>query len=132
MKIATKVGRPTYKATAKDRNIVRMLSGFGIPQDKIVTALGISLGTLHRYFKPEIKAGAAQVEAQLAGNLLRLSSGSDGTALKATMFALRARFGWSEFAPPPTPKEPARGKKEILNEEAQSAPKDSGWGELLN
>ena len=131
MKTATKVGRPTFKATAENRKIVRMLSGFGIPQDKIVTALGISLGTLHKHFKPEIKAGAAQVEAQLAGNLLRLASGSDGTALKATMFALRARFGWSEFAPPATPREPVKGKKEALNEEAQTGHTKTSWGDIL-
>jgi hypothetical protein len=108
-----------------------MLTGFGIPQDKIVAARGISLGTLHKYFKTEIKAGAAQVEAQLAGNLLRLSNGTDGTALKATIFALRARFGWSEFAPAAAPREPVKGKKETLNDEAQQAPKDAGWSDLL-
>jgi hypothetical protein len=100
MKIVTKRGRPNYEPTEKERIIVRMLSGFGIPQDKIVVTIGISLGTLHRYFKVEIKAGAAEVEAQLASNLFRLANGTDGTALKAIMFALRARFGWSEYAPP--------------------------------
>jgi hypothetical protein len=131
MKTTSKVGRPKFEVTEKDRTIVRMLVGFGIPQDKIVLALGISLGTLHRYFKPEMKAGSAQVEAQLIGNLLRLSDGNDGTSLKATMFALQARFGWSIYAPPAAPKEPARGKKEILSEEAQTGHVKTGWGDLL-
>jgi hypothetical protein len=131
MKTAVKAGRPQYEASQKDRKVVHMMVGFGIPQDKIVLALGISLGTLHRYFKPEIKAGNAQVEAKLVANLLRLSNGSDGTALKATMFALQARFGWSIYAPAAIPKEPARGKKETLNDEAQTAHTKSDWGDLL-
>lgn len=125
-------GRPKYQPTDKDRNIVRMMVGFGIPQEKICLALGISWPTLRRNFKTEIKTGAAQVEAQLVGNLLALSNGKDGTALKATMFALQSRFGWSMYSPPPVAKEPELGKKETLAMEARTGHENTGWGELLN
>jgi hypothetical protein len=41
------------------------------------------------------------VEAKLIGNLFRIACGNDGTALKAIMFSLHCRFGWSEYAPAP-------------------------------
>ena len=70
-----------------------------------------------------------RVEAKLVGNLLKLASGSDGTALKAITFALQCRFGWSLYAPPP-PERPL-GKKEQLQMEAETAHAGNSWGELL-
>jgi hypothetical protein len=56
--------------------------------------------TLRKHYATELQRGAATVEAKLVGNLLKLAGGSDGTALKAIMFALTCRFGWSLYAPP--------------------------------
>ncbi|MGA7451916.1 MAG: hypothetical protein WBW73_11795, partial [Rhodoplanes sp.] len=53
--------------------------------------------TLRKHYATELQRGAATVEAKLVGNLLKLASGSDGTALKAIMFALQCRFGWSLY-----------------------------------
>ena len=39
--------------------------------------------------------------------MFRLAQGSGGTALKAIMFSLRCRFGWSEYAPAPLRKKAA-------------------------
>ena len=125
-------GRPPYAPSDKDRKMVEALAGFGIPLAKIAHVLGISHPTVLKYFAAEMERGAAQVEAKLIGNLLRLSSGSDGTALKATMFALTTRFGWSAFAPPPVAKEEPLGKKAALEIEAETGHKDTSWGALLN
>ena len=54
-------------------------------------------GGLRKHYTTELQRGAATVEAKLVGNLLKLASGSDGTALKAIMFALQCRFGWSLY-----------------------------------
>ena len=51
------------------------------------------------------------------------------TALKAIMFALQCRFGWSLYAPPPL--ERPLGKKEQLQMEAETAHAGNSWGELL-
>lgn len=125
-------GRQPYEPSDKDRKMVEALSGFGIPAEKIAHVVGVSLPTVHKYFAAELERGAATVEAKLAGNLLRLSNGSDGTALKATIFALTTRFGWSAYAPPPLPKEEPIGKKAAAQIEAQTAHEDTGWGQLLN
>lgn len=125
-------GKPQHEPTAKDRNMVEAMAGFGIPADKIALVLGVSKQTLYKHYRGEIERGAATVEAKLAGNLLRLASGSDGTALKATIFALTTRFGWSAYAPPPLPKEEPIGKKAAAQIEAQTAHEDTGWGQLLN
>ncbi|MGD9880475.1 MAG: hypothetical protein AB7F22_10530 [Reyranella sp.] len=110
--------------------MVEVLAGFAIPQVEIAQALGIAQHTLLKYFATELECGAAKVHAKLAGNLLRLASGSDGTALKATMFALQTRFGWSAYVPRPAEEKPL-GKKEIAQIEAERAPDDEGWSRLL-
>lgn len=106
-----------------------ILAGFGIPTEKIAAVLGISQPTLLKHYESEIAVGAAKVESTLVGNLLRLAKGSDGTALKAIMFALNCRFGWSQYAPH---LDAAMGKKEAAVAEAQTAHEGSEWSHLLN
>ncbi|MGA7454760.1 MAG: hypothetical protein WBW73_27100 [Rhodoplanes sp.] len=109
--------------------MVEVLSGFGIPEDKIADVIGVDGKTLRKHYAMELQRGAATVEAKLVGNLLKLAGGSDGTALKAIMFALQCRFGWSLYAPPPL--ERPLGKKEQLQMEAETAHAGNSWGELL-
>ncbi len=111
--------------------MVEALAGFAIPQAKIADVLDIDQKTLLKHYDREVQRGAAKVEANLVGNLLRLAGGSDGTALKAIMFALTCRFGWSQYAPRPQT-EPEKGKKELAQIEAETAHKTSDWGELVH
>lgn len=94
-----KRGRPPHEPTKARRLAVEVLAGSAIPISQICDVLEIPKTTLYRHYRPELRRGAARVEAELIGNLLRLASGNDGVALKAIMFSLRCRFGWSEFAP---------------------------------
>jgi hypothetical protein len=124
-----KGGRPTFKPEAKDREIVKVMAGHNIAQEKIATALNITEKTLRKHFKKELATAAAQVEAQLVANLFALAKGKDGTAFRANEFLLNCRFGWSRYAPPPAqPREPELGKKEQLNRAAQTGHEDTGWG----
>jgi hypothetical protein len=111
--------------------MVEALAGFAIPTSKIADVLSISEPTLFKHYADEIQRGAAKVEANLVGNLLRLAGGSDGTALKAIMFALTCRFGWSQYAPRPAEAEKP-GKKEIAQMAAETAHQTSDWGELVH
>ena len=130
MKTKDKGGRPGHAPDDRGRQMVELLSGFGIPQDKIADVIGVDGKTLRKHYATELQRGAATVEAKLVGNLLKLASGSDGTALKAITFALQCRFGWSLYAsPPPEPK--PLGKKEQLQMEAETAHAGNSWGELL-
>ena len=111
--------------------MVEVLAGFAIPLDKIGDVIGISKPTLLKHYEREIQVGAAKVEATLVGNLLALAKGKDGTALKAIMFALNCRFGWSAYVPRPETEKPL-GKKEMAEADARSAHEESDWGRLIN
>lgn len=132
MAIAKPKGRPPHKPTDEQRRMVEAMAGFAIPEAKIALVIGVDDKTLRLHYATEIARGAATVEAKLAGNLLRLASGTDGTALKAIMFALTARFGWSQYAPPPVEKAEPLGKKAALEIEAEHGHKNTSWGALLN
>ena len=126
-----KGGQPAHQPTERDRQTVMVLAGFALPTAKIATAIGISQPTLFKHYEKEIQAGAAKVESTLVGNLLDIAKGKDGTALKAIMFCLNCRFGWSAYLPRPEQEEPL-GKKAIAEAEAQTAHEDSAWAKLVH
>ena len=129
-----KGGRPTFEPKDEHRRIVTLATAFNIPQEKIALALGISDRTLRKHFKKEISTGHAQMEIQLASNLMKMSNKKemDGVALKATLSLLQMRFGWSQYAPPPVSVEPVKGKKQLLDEAAQPGNEPQEWADLLN
>lgn len=70
-------------------------------QAKIAELLDVDVKTLRRHYRRELDVGAAVVQAELIGDLLRIAGGKDGVAFKAIRFCLEARFGWSPYAPRP-------------------------------
>ena len=122
-------GRPAYQPSEKDRRIAEALSGWAIPQERIARVIGIDPKTLRKHFGDELGVGSAKLEAQLAQNLLRIAQGHDRQALIATIFALKARFGWVEAALPA--REPELGKKAAAALAAETAGRDTEWEELL-
>ncbi|MDX1124784.1 hypothetical protein GOL24_10760 [Sinorhizobium medicae] len=83
------------------RRFVEALAGAGVPQAEIAAVLAITVPTLRKHYRKELNRGAVVVEARLICHLLRIASGKDALALKAIMFTLQCRFGWSRYAPPP-------------------------------
>lgn len=123
-------GRPPYQPTDKDRRIAEALAGWGIPQERIARVIGVDPKTLRKHFCDELEMGSSKLEAQLAQNLLRIAQGPDRQALIATIFALKARFGWVEATAPA--REPPLGKKEAAERRAaEIMDGDSSWGDLL-
>lgn len=49
-------GRPPYEVTEKDRNKVKLLLALGWSTSRIANGVGISLATLKRYFRAEMKS----------------------------------------------------------------------------
>ncbi|WP_313872979.1 MULTISPECIES: RNA polymerase subunit sigma-70, partial [Rhizobium] len=95
-------GRPPHHPGLSDRRLVQVLSGEGVPQREISRVLDISPKTLRKRYRRELDIGAAKLEAAMIGHLLRLAAGDDDdVALRAIIFLLRSRFGWSRYAPPP-------------------------------
>lgn len=94
-------GRPPHVPTDMQRRLVEVLAAQGIPQSHISGTLGIDGKTLRRRYRRELDIGAAKLEAALALRLLDIAGGKSAVALKAIIFLLRSRFGWSAYAPPP-------------------------------
>nr|WP_082336901.1 hypothetical protein [Rhizobium ecuadorense] len=83
------------------RRLVQVLAGQAVPQPEICRILAVSPKTLRKRYRRELDVGAAKLQAALIGHLLGLAAGDDEVALRAIIFLLRCRFGWSRFAPPP-------------------------------
>ncbi|MBB2670694.1 UNVERIFIED_ORG: hypothetical protein GGE44_000235 [Rhizobium esperanzae] len=83
------------------RRLVQVLAGQAVPQPEICRVLDVSAKTLRKRYRRELDVGAAKLEAALVGHLHRLAAGDDDVALRAIIFLLRSRFGWSRYAPPP-------------------------------
>lgn len=126
-----KGGRPSHSPTEETRNIVTLMFGVGIPEELISSALKISIPTLIKHYKKELKCAKARMQAQCVANLSRLAQGNDGTAFRANEFLLNCRFGWSRYAPPAVTREPELGKKEKMERAAQTGHEETGWGDLL-
>lgn len=94
-------GRPRHIPTDIDRRVVLLLASQGTPQPQIACAVNVSEKTLRRHYRHELDVGAVRLESALILRLYSLAGGKGATALKATVFALRCRFGWSPYAPPP-------------------------------
>lgn len=97
---ARRGGRPPHQPDNKLRMVVELLAGAAVPQSEICGVLKIDPKTLRRHYRCELDRGAARVQAKLVMNLCRLARGENAVALKAIMFSLRCRFGWSPYAPP--------------------------------
>jgi hypothetical protein len=82
------------------RRLVQTLASQGIPQAETCRVLDVSAKTLRKRYRRELDVGAAKLQAALIGNLLGLAAGEDDLALRAIIFLLRCRFGWSRYAPP--------------------------------
>lgn len=80
-----------------------ILTAEGVPQAQICRILAISQKTARKHYRRELDIGAAKLEAALIGQLLRIAGGQGAVALKAIRFTLQARFGWSQYVPPPRP-----------------------------
>ncbi len=122
-------GRPAHQPTKQSREFVEILAGMFVPIERIADVLDICRNTLLKHYEAELRRGSALVESKLISNVFKIAGGQDGTALKANMFLLNCRFGWTQYAPPP--KEPSLGKKEQADQEAQVAHEGNEWGELI-
>ncbi|MGR9192006.1 hypothetical protein [Rhizobium leguminosarum] len=85
------------------RRLVELLTAEGVSQLEIGRVIAIDGKTLRKRYRRELDVGAAKLEAALVGQLLRIAGGKGAVAFKAIRFTLQARFGWSQYVPPPRP-----------------------------
>ena len=104
-------GRKPFEATADQRNTVKIMSGLGVPQEKICllvinrqTRKPISEPTLRRAFRREIDSGQTELTTLVGNMLVEAALGlppavgepikSDAARLDAAIFYLECQAGW--------------------------------------
>lgn len=128
-----KAGRPKFEVTLAMRNNVELLAGCGLEQSKIAIVIGCSESTLKRAFVQELQNGGAKLEALVCKTILVNLQKGGSVGQRAAEFLAHTRLGWSRYAPPPaTPKELEAGKKEKLNQAAQTGHEHTSWGDVLH
>jgi len=132
-------GRPRYQATDKDRNKVKMLLALGWGNQRIANALDVSLATLKRYFRADLKIRdvmrdrlvARQFEIALeqanAGNMTALKLLDQMMDKNDRMYAER-RLERAQTDDDPKEK---LGKKQRAAMEAEEAAGSPAWGDDL-
>jgi hypothetical protein len=119
------MARPTFKVTAKNKKQVAVAAGAGMDHKDIAAALGISLPTLRKHFKVELKQGANQKRLEV---LMSLHAGARKGSASA------ARLYLALLNPPPSAKVLAggpQGKKAQQDEDAKTAHKGTDWDGFL-
>lgn len=82
--------------TKETSNMVRHLSGLGIPQEQICSILNISKPSLYKYYGDEIINGKAHANAKVAECLFNIATGNSNRAVVACMFWLKTQCNWTE------------------------------------
>lgn len=114
--------KPPHEPTAGDRTRVKTMAGMGLTQDEICAIVGISKPTLHKYYREELDAGAAEANAAVAQSLFKQATNKEKPNVAAAIFWMKARAGWRDQDPRDN-----GGKKEAAQERAEKvASKFSG------
>ena len=91
-------GRRPYIFSEKDREVVRSMSAYGIPQVMICKCLGFSERTLRRNFKRELEVAATEANVVVAQSLFYMATrGPYPQRLPAAIFWLKVRAHWKEI-----------------------------------
>ena len=82
--------------TDENANMVRQLSGLGIPHAQICAILDISKPSLYKYYEKELLNGKAQANAKISENLFKIATGTGREAVTACIFWLKTQCQWNE------------------------------------
>ena len=93
-------GQPPFKPTKEQRKLVKLLAGFGIPQDRIClvvnsprTGRPITKETLERAFAYELEVGAMETDSVCAKMLFKKVEQGNMTAI---IWYMKNRMGWRD------------------------------------
>lgn len=94
-----KVTKPPHKPDSRDLKRVRTMVSMGMTQEEICAVIGVSKPTLHKYYRAELDAGAAEANAAVAQSLFKQATNPDKPNVVAAIFWLKARAGWRDADP---------------------------------
>ena len=87
-------GGAMYVPTDEQRRMVKVMSGFGIPQTDIANQLGVDAKTLRKHFREELDRGMTEANMRVAQSLYNMAT--TGGSVAAAIFWMKARAGWRE------------------------------------
>ena len=85
-----------HEPTDKTRDKARLLSRYGVPQEQIAADIGVSLPTLHKYYRQELDKGMMEANSLVAESLFKKARGDGPQSVTAAIFWLKARAGWRD------------------------------------
>lgn len=95
-----KGGRPSFKPTAEQRELVKQLAGLGTRHEDVCLFIKRADGkpicrvTLTKYFAEELSTGKAEANAKVSNSLFKMAT-QDGN-VAAAIFWLKTQAGWRE------------------------------------
>lgn len=87
-------GGVPYQPTDEQRRLVKVMSGFGIPQQDIASQIGVDAKTLRKHFREELDRGMTEANMRVAQSLFNMAT--TGGSVAAAIFWMKARAGWRE------------------------------------
>ena len=86
---------PRHKPTELGRKIVQALSGYGLKHQDIASHpdVSVSLPTLSKYYRAELKVGNSQALGKIGESLFNKAIGGDTASL---IFLAKCRLGFKE------------------------------------
>ena len=95
------MGMPAFAPTEEQRRMVHAMAGYGVPQDDIALVIGITSRTMRKHFRHDLDVAMIEANARVAQCLFKQATVPGNIA--ASIFWLKARAGWRENHPEPTP-----------------------------
>lgn len=87
-------GSRLFVPSDEQRRMVKVMSGFGIPQPDIAGQIGIDAKTLRKHFREELDRGMTEANMRVAQSLFNMAT--TGGNVAAAIFWMKARAGWRE------------------------------------
>ena len=84
-----------YRPTDDQRRQVLTMTGFGIRQDEIATALMIDKKTLHKHFRRELDTGMTEANVRVAQALY--TNATKHMNVAAQIWWTKVRMGWKSY-----------------------------------
>jgi hypothetical protein len=72
------------------------MSGLGVPQEDIALSIGISLPTLHKYYRSELDTGRVKANSAVAQSLFKKAIGDGQSSVVAAIFWAKTQMGWTD------------------------------------
>ena len=91
-----KGGMPMFVPTAEQRNVVRKLSGYGLPHEQIAALVGkgIDRDTLAKHFRRELDEGKAAASERIGATLFEKAMAGDTASL---IWWTKAQMRWTSL-----------------------------------